>query len=130
MNMLSFATEWTLAYCGFTALSLGMDRHHADIHGRGSVPGKQQRIRLQASGSLALMASYFISSQAEGWAMGTLSCLGTMTAAALPLALLLTYAPQKTAILGKLAGRSEEHTSELQSLMRISYAVFCLKQKK
>src|SRR3546814_8150794 len=29
-----------------------------------------------------------------------------------------------------LAGRSEEHTSELQSLMRISYAVFCLKKKK
>src|SRR3546814_2145431 len=29
-----------------------------------------------------------------------------------------------------LATRSEEHTSELQSLMRISYAVFCLKQKK
>src|SRR3546814_5840263 len=29
-----------------------------------------------------------------------------------------------------LASRSEEHTSELQSLMRISYAVFCLKKKK
>src|SRR3546814_10426227 len=29
-----------------------------------------------------------------------------------------------------LALRSEEHTSELQSLMRISYAVFCLKKKK
>src|SRR3546814_5163747 len=29
-----------------------------------------------------------------------------------------------------LPGRSEEHTSELQSLMRISYAVFCLKKKK
>src|SRR3546814_12559659 len=29
-----------------------------------------------------------------------------------------------------LAKRSEEHTSELQSLMRISYAVFCLKKKK
>src|SRR3546814_5350751 len=28
------------------------------------------------------------------------------------------------------ASRSEEHTSELQSLMRISYAVFCLKKKK
>src|SRR3546814_5412952 len=28
------------------------------------------------------------------------------------------------------AGRSEEHTSELQSLMRISYAVYCLKKKK
>src|SRR3546814_8717822 len=31
--------------------------------------------------------------------------------------------------LGFLQDRSEEHTSELQSLMRISYAVFCLKQK-
>src|SRR3546814_12604575 len=29
-----------------------------------------------------------------------------------------------------IAQRSEEHTSELQSLMRISYAVFCLKKKK
>src|SRR3546814_3423587 len=29
-----------------------------------------------------------------------------------------------------VAARSEEHTSELQSLMRISYAVFCLKKKK
>src|SRR3546814_3735226 len=30
----------------------------------------------------------------------------------------------------EMAIRSEEHTSELQSLMRISYAVFCLKKKK
>src|SRR3546814_2705303 len=30
----------------------------------------------------------------------------------------------------QVVGRSEEHTSELQSLMRISYAVFCLKKKK
>src|SRR3546814_7187339 len=29
-----------------------------------------------------------------------------------------------------MEGRSEEHTSELQTLMRISYAVFCLKKKK
>src|SRR3546814_1597102 len=32
--------------------------------------------------------------------------------------------------LTNLDDRSEEHTSELQSLMRISYAVFCLKKKK
>src|SRR3546814_3915277 len=32
--------------------------------------------------------------------------------------------------LGLSPARSEEHTSELQSLMRISYAVFCLKKKK
>src|SRR3546814_2200934 len=31
---------------------------------------------------------------------------------------------------GTVVGRSEERTSELQSLMRISYAVFCLKKKK
>src|SRR3546814_1934370 len=30
----------------------------------------------------------------------------------------------------RITGRSEEHTSELQSLMRLSYAVFCLKKKK
>src|SRR3546814_5280615 len=35
---------------------------------------------------------------------------------------------QRTA--SQLTSRSEEHTSELQSLMRISYAVFCLKKKK
>src|SRR3546814_1051648 len=34
------------------------------------------------------------------------------------------------ALLLRFLRRSEEHTSELQSLMRISYAVFCLKKKK
>src|SRR3546814_2914668 len=34
-----------------------------------------------------------------------------------------------TSIVGIIALRSEEHTSELQSLMRTSYAVFCLKTK-
>src|SRR3546814_8209614 len=33
-------------------------------------------------------------------------------------------------LMGYANTRSEEHTSELQSLMRISYAVFCLKKKK
>src|SRR3546814_5030713 len=39
-------------------------------------------------------------------------------------------AARREAPLGLDRDRSEEHTSELQSLMRISYAVFCLKQKK
>src|SRR3546814_9966111 len=34
------------------------------------------------------------------------------------------------AVLDRVGRRSEEHTSELQSLMRISYAVLCLKKKK
>src|SRR3546814_8417993 len=33
-------------------------------------------------------------------------------------------------LVAQIPARSEEHTSELQSLMRISYAVFCLKKKK
>src|SRR3546814_1224967 len=43
-------------------------------------------------------------------------------------ALRVARAPLESA--RRLCGRSEEHTSELQSLMRISYAVFCLKKKK
>src|SRR3546814_6282192 len=43
-----------------------------------------------------------------------------------------TFGPQTVTDyeIGLKADRSEEHTSELQSLMRISYAVFCLKKKK
>src|SRR3546814_4681873 len=41
----------------------------------------------------------------------------------------LSPAPQLLALCDR-GQRSEEHTSELQSLMRISYAVFCLKKKK
>src|SRR3546814_13135438 len=42
----------------------------------------------------------------------------------------LNLNPREFALLWRLAdSRSEEHTSELQSLMRISYAVFCLKKK-
>src|SRR3546814_9138546 len=47
---------------------------------------------------------------------------------------LMQIAPEKARLLNAAtpfsALRSEEHTSELQSLMRISYAVFCLKKKK
>src|SRR3546814_4104942 len=39
-------------------------------------------------------------------------------------------APSPIPMRARLQIRSEEHTSELQSLMRISYAVFCLKKKK
>src|SRR3546814_1402890 len=37
--------------------------------------------------------------------------------------------PYRKVVNSKITDRSEEHTSELQSLMRISYAVFCLKKK-
>src|SRR3546814_5380184 len=55
--------------------------------------------------------------------------------AALPMALALisgsaTAVVSAVGIAAVLGGRSEEHKSELQSLMRISYAVFCLNTKK
>src|SRR3546814_6889527 len=40
------------------------------------------------------------------------------------------YDPARRIARSGAAARSEEHTSELQSLMRISYAVFCLKKKQ
>src|SRR3546814_3215589 len=47
-----------------------------------------------------------------------------------PLTKFMFCSPGEGAVALLLASRSEEHTSELQSLMRISYAVFCLKKKK
>src|SRR3546814_4018080 len=71
--------------------------------------------------------------------IGAEGTLGIITAAVLKLfprpqaqltALLAVRTVEDALSLLSLAQRSEEHTSELQSLMRISYAVFCLKKKK
>src|SRR3546814_4499947 len=61
--------------------------------------------------------------------------LGSFTATSsttisLPSAALADSAVLRPSLRIFLFRRSEEHTSELQSLMRISYAVFCLKKKK
>src|SRR3546814_9295755 len=63
---------------------------------------------------------------ADRWAA---DCEATCTALAVPLAVSLVEVTRDAGH-GLEAARSEEHTSELQSLMRISYAVFCLKKKK
>src|SRR3546814_8871278 len=74
--------------------------------------------------------------------MGRLLVQRTVPAAATPDGQVLVQLAEQTALLehdaldrlglegDTLPHRSEEHTSELQSLMRISYAVFCLKKKK
>src|SRR3546814_8611850 len=69
------------------------------------------------------------------WASSDISTDGTASSHATQCAVarLTTHSTSdSTAMLiaPKTARRSEEHTSELQSLMRISYAVFCLKKKK
>src|SRR3546814_4688480 len=58
-----------------------------------------------------------------GWGVGGLEAESVMLGAPVMLRV-----PEVVGV--RLFGRSEEHTSELQSLMRISYAVFCLKKKK
>src|SRR3546814_5844010 len=58
--------------------------------------------------------------------------LGTEPAALFRALLELVHGVTRTKVTGgePSGARSEEHTSELQSLIRISYAVFCLKQNK
>src|SRR3546814_6456286 len=66
---------------------------------------------------VAYRMKYFCGAKNPGW---RLSAWGTD--------LLRACCPPPAATIPPAAGRSEEHTSELQSLMRISYAVFCLKK--
>lgn len=103
MSGLGFIAALTLAYGGWTALSLGMDRHYADIHGRGKEPKQGERNLYRMLGTLALLATYAISVKLQGWTVGSVLCLGTMTAGALLLVLLLTYAPHRTVLAGKVA---------------------------
>src|SRR3546814_3417071 len=76
---------------------------------------------------ITIISSNFLHGLSFGVKLGVFSCrFGTVSPdiyrkikqIGVPLESLLRYQP-----------RSEEHTSELQSLMRISYAVFCLKKK-
>src|SRR3546814_1649978 len=71
-----------------------------------------------------------------GLAVFTLASVGCALSSDLPTLLAFRALQGLSAGVGLIVGRalirdrSEEHTSELQSLMRISYAVFCLKKKQ
>src|SRR3546814_3661999 len=73
-------------------------------------------IRLAATGDLSIAsgAAIDVSGHARGGDAGSVKI----------------DAGGRASLAGTVTGRSEEHTSELQSLMRISYAVLCLKKKK
>src|SRR3546814_2708024 len=62
--------------------------------------------------------------------LATAATLRQRAGSAVKVALLLVNAQPELTGNAIATVRSEEHTSELQSLMRISYAVFCLKKKK
>src|SRR3546814_3470704 len=61
--------------------------------------------------------------------MTTIQFAGVPATAAVPACEAGVVALKTRSVAAEEAVRSEEHTSELQSLMRISYAVFCLKKK-
>src|SRR3546814_7693421 len=78
----------------------------------------------------AIVPDVFVASRGVGWAI-------ELNSATLPKLLVnrsyyteLSGGAQDKQSKAWLSERSEKHTSELQSLMRISYAVFCLKKKK
>src|SRR3546814_6059477 len=88
---------------------------------RGSTASAVSNASLALARSPTFLAATPLASQAED--NGFISASGFC-----PLPALDTVASASARAME--AGRSEEHTSELQSLMRISYAVFCLKKKK
>src|SRR3546814_3686052 len=95
-----------------------------------TVPPGLVRMRVIATGLLVLMAALFFVARAFEPAHPGLGYLRSFAEAAMVGGLADWFAV--TALFRHPLGlpRSEEHTSELQSLMRISYAVFCLKKKK
>src|SRR3546814_9677085 len=91
--------------------------------GDGAVPANgARRMRIVATGLLVLMAAIYIAARSVESVHPAVGFVRAFAEAAMVGGLADWFAV--TAL------RSEEHTSELQSLMRISYAVFCLKKKK
>src|SRR5450830_589904 len=105
MNLipLPFLATLSLSYSAWLALSLAMDRHYADIHGRGSEPSAQLRRRNRWLGTLALSAALALCVRDSGWGIGAVAWLGTLTMAALLLVLQLCYAPHSVMRSGKPA---------------------------
>src|SRR3546814_4588258 len=88
---------------GSGVLCAGMAKHQSRLVGRKLPPST---VRLMKFGGFVVLAlALAIDASGLGAAYGLIAWFGHLT-------------------------RSEEHTSELQSLMRTSYAVFCLKTKK
>lgn len=98
--MLTFSS----ALAGFASLSLAMDRHHEDCHGRGNLPGAHKRRWLQAGGTLALLVSMWAAIAVDGRAQGWVFWLGALTVAAIAVVLTLTFAPRRLVRLLAVAG--------------------------
>lgn len=92
------------ALAGFAALSLAMDRHWAQWHGRGATPAARIRRGLRHAGTVGLAASLAACLALRGPAQGWVAWAGILTLAALVLVLTLTFAARGVARLGWTAG--------------------------
>jgi len=81
---------------GFTWLAQAIDRHHADMFGRGSVPPPARVARLRWQGTLALAAALAACVLAEGWAFGVIYWAGLLTVGALTVVGAFSWAPHTT----------------------------------
>jgi hypothetical protein len=89
---------------GFTALSLAMDRHWEALHGRGNLPSDQTRRMLRWSGGggllVSLLTCLFVWGPSQGW----VAWAGMLTAAAISMVLVLSYAAHAVMRIGWAAG--------------------------
>lgn len=84
-----------LAFSGFAATSITMDRHYADIHGRGKEASASTRLRLRTLGWIGLALSFMACIGASGWHIGPVLWCGVLSLAAWSVTLLLQYHPRK-----------------------------------
>lgn len=84
-----------LAFSGFAATSITMDRHYADIHGRGKEASAATRLRLRILGWTGLLLSFMACIGASGWHLGPVLWCGILSIAAWTVTLLLQYHPRR-----------------------------------
>lgn len=94
------ALSLALAYNGMAALCLAMDRHYAQLRGRGTAPSTALRRWLRVAGALCLLLSGTACVADSGWAIGSVLWAGELTAGALFVTVLWTYSARTALVLG------------------------------
>jgi hypothetical protein len=92
-----FLSSVSLAFSAFAAKGLVMDRHYADLHGRGKEPAPALRMRVRTLAWLGLALSFAACIAARGWHVGPVLWCGILSVAAWTVAAMLQYAPRKVA---------------------------------
>ncbi|OZI74214.1 DUF3325 domain-containing protein [Bordetella genomosp. 12] len=86
------ADAFCLAYAGFTALSMAMDRHFEDVFDRPLSVGLRRSLRL--GGTLALAVSLLLCARLHGWSYGSVLWIGMLSLSGLVLIWIMTYRPR------------------------------------